>query len=63
MGMAPLSKPIRNGIMPDWDELNQTRDVFRDLGLYNDDQDGPMLDKPLINAPKDFQLKDNGNKR
>lgn len=53
--MAPLSKPIRNGQLPDWKDLNNTRDTFRDLGLYNEDEDGPMLDVPLIKTIKDFQ--------
>ena len=55
MSMMPISKPIRPGTLPDWNDLNKTRGVFRGLGLYDDDQDGPMLDGALVKAVKGFQ--------
>lgn len=45
--MQPIKNPIGQGHLPDWNDLNTMRGIFRDLGLYDADETGPMLDKSL----------------
>lgn len=55
MSILPINLPIGGRAMPDIFDLNQTRKVFRDFGLYDGDEDGPMVDAPLDKAIKTFQ--------
>jgi hypothetical protein len=55
MTFVEIEHPVGGRDMPDIFDLNQTRKIFRDFGLYDGDEDGPMLDAPLDKAIKAFQ--------